>query len=962
LKQRQLARVRWPRFESDARHVVNQQMALRFLHAGAAITLVGALISAFEPFDISLQARVAMVVSQLLMTAGCLLGTRLVDRQPPERLVVAGAWVSVATATIVSLAIGHGAHALDLAFYPIVVCVVAALVGTRAALIMALGCAAIVVALAWAETQGWIAGARVLGNSPLSHPLTTHALLIAAGFTVGAIMLRLSNASYRVARDREDKFHGLLAVAVQQYWELDAELRLVKCDDATTLTPSTLLAVHMGQRFDEVVRVLAGADASGPQALQALAAREPFRHLLLRVPLAGGLRHLQLSGRPRRDARGRFVGYWGVIEDLSAQVHQQAESRRMATTLAATFEAVPDCLAVTDLATGRFRMVNPEFSRIFGYTSDEAVGRTSIELGTWAHADDRHELTAALRQHGRVTGQRYLFRTRGGETILMRVSAAVTQLGDGDAIVMTARDITADERTRQQYAAVLRHASIGIAFTRDRRIVNANPYFERMFGWPPGGTIGHGAEVMGANDEQCDALERDFAAKAAQGQSQVIETPMTRRDGTRFWCRLQADVVGGDDPAGRGTIWIAEDITERKAAERELAAARDAAEAASRAKSQFLANTSHEIRTPLNGLLGMARLALDDDVTHAQRKRYLQHILESAQGLSAIMSDILDLSKIEAGKLDLDAAPFHLRDALEAVRHVNLPLAEAKGLAIALEIDSALPATVQGDAMRVRQIVGNFVSNAIKFTERGLVHIEARPLAGGRVRLAVHDSGIGIAPEVQGRLFAPFSQADQSTTRRYGGTGLGLSICRELAQLLGGQVGLASTPGQGSSFWVELPLPATEAAPAEARAAETAVDAAALHGARVLVAEDNAVNMMITVALLEQWGVEVVQATDGAQARDAVIAAARAGRPFDAVLMDVQMPEQSGHEAADALRRQLGEARPPVIALTAAAMVSEREQALASGMCDFLTKPVEATRMQHTLARWVRRSRSPAGS
>jgi PAS domain S-box-containing protein len=954
VKHQQGGRARWPRFESDSRRLVNQQMALRFLWAGAAVTLVGSAASALQSFDISREARLAMVISQLLMGLGCVVATRWVDRVRPERMVLVGAWVSVAVATITGVAVGHGAHSLDLAFQPLVICLVAALVGTRSALIMTFVCAGTLVALAWAETQGWIAGARALAASPLSHPLITQALLLLAGFTVGAIMLRLSNVSYRVARVRQEKFHSLLAIAAQQYWELDSQLRLVRCDDATTLQPSHVLAAWMGRPLHEAIRALAIDEAMCAAALRSLAARGPFTGVRLSLPEGRVRRVFLMSGHPRTDEQGGFTGYWGVLQDVSAQVQHEAEARRSASALAATFEAAPDCLAVTDFASGRFLMVNPMFVTIFGYRPEDVIGRTSLELGTWADPGDRLSLLAELKAHGRVTGKRYLFRTRTGTRILMRVSAGVMRLGEDDAIVLISRDITDDERTRQEYAAVLQHASIGIAFTRERRIVSANPYFEQMFGWPPGSALGRGAEVVGATDDQFIELERLFALRAAAGQPQVIEAPIRRRDGSRFWCRLQADLVAGDDPAGSGTIWIAEDVSEQKRTERDLAAARDAAEAASRAKSQFLANTSHEIRTPLNGLLGLARLALAPGVGDEQRRSYLQHILESAQGLSAIISDILDLSKIEAGKLELDVAPFDLHEALSAVEHGNRSLAAAKGLAIALQIDPSLPATVNGDAMRVRQIVGNFVSNAIKFTERGRVLIEAQALATGHVRLAVHDTGIGIDPAAQVRLFAPFSQADQSTTRRYGGTGLGLSICRELAQLMGGEVGLHSTPGQGSRFWVDLPLPAAEAPTTAAGAAQAAADGAALRGARVLVAEDNPVNMMITVTLLEQWGASVVQVTDGAQARDAVLASVREGRPFDVVLMDVQMPVLGGHEATQALRQQLGDALPPVIALTAAAMVGEREQALASGMCDFLAKPVDSVRMQQVLAHWVR--------
>jgi CheY-like chemotaxis protein len=272
---------------------------------------------------------------------------------------------------------------------------------------------------------------------------------------------------------------------------------------------------------------------------------------------------------------------------------------------------------------------------------------------------------------------------------------------------------------------------------------------------------------------------------------------------------------------------------------------------------------------------------------------------------------------------------------------------------------------VQGDALRVRQIASNYLVNAIKFTAQGSIWMRARRPGGpgsAMVRIEVEDTGLGIPPETLARLFKPFTQADDSTTRRFGGTGLGLSICHELAQLMGGRVGAESREGQGSLFWVELPLPALAALPRTAT--PTALHpledpAAALAGLRVLIAEDNTVNMMIAVAMLERWGLDVVQALDGREAVAAVQRAVTAGRPFDAVLMDVQMPEMSGHEATRALREQeaggaLG--RPlPIIALTAAALVTEREEALRSGMNDFLTKPIDADKLKAALLRWCPR-------
>ena len=256
-----------------------------------------------------------------------------------------------------------------------------------------------------------------------------------------------------------------------------------------------------------------------------------------------------------------------------------------------------------------------------------------------------------------------------------------------------------------------------------------------------------------------------------------------------------------------------------------------------------------------------------------------------------------------------------------------------------------------GDPVRIRQILGNFITNAIKFTARGSIRIEAAASATGGVRLAVVDSGAGIEPDLLRLLFQPFSQGDASTTRRFGGTGLGLSICRQLAELMGGAVGVESRPGQGSTFWADLPLPPAMLQ-GELLASETS-DGDRLKHARVLLVEDNPVNTMIAAAILTQWGIEVAEARDGQMAIEAVHEAARRGRPFDLVLMDVQMPVMSGHEATLELRKTWSPRALPIIALTAATLVAERDLALAAGINDFLTKPIDAPKLRRTLARHV---------
>jgi len=468
--------------------------------------------------------------------------------------------------------------------------------------------------------------------------------------------------------------------------------------------------------------------------------------------------------------------------------------------------------------------------------------------------------------------------------------------------------------------------------------------------------VGQPGHVVSVDEADYEEMGRQYAPALSRGEAVDVERTMRRRDGSTFLCRLLARPIDPTHPARGATIWIAEDVTEKRAVAEALARARDEAEAANRAKSAFLANTSHEIRTPLNGLVGLARLARQPGLDEARRTQYLAQIDDSAQALSGVISDILDLSKIEAGKLRLEQSQFDLRVLLESIEHGYAALAEARSLALSMDVAPDVPRRVRGDPMRLRQVLSNFLSNALKFTEAGYVRLRVVPVAGGCIRFEVEDSGPGIAPEAQALLFEPFTQADASTTRRYGGTGLGLSICRQLAQLMGGSVGLSSAPGRGSRFWAELPLPTVDAwAPASSVASpgHAAGEASALAGLNLLIVEDNPVNMMIAVALLQQWNIEVTEAGNGLEATRLVFDRAAAGRPFDMVLMDVQMPVQGGHEAARVLRQRFDAEALPIVALTAAALTSERDEALAAGMNDFLTKPIDAQRLHDSLLRWA---------
>ncbi|GAB4552246.1 MAG: hypothetical protein Tsb007_05690 [Rhizobacter sp.] len=639
--------------------------------------------------------------------------------------------------------------------------------------------------------------------------------------------------------------------------------------------------------------------------------------------------------------------------DITERVGNETALRRSQAMLSHLFATSPDFITLSDMETGVYVMVNKSFEHMFGYEADEVVGKSALDLGIWYEPADRMRMVAQLKAYGGVNEVETLFIHKSGQLVTLLMSAGKFSMDGRDYLVVNGRDVTESQRARLEHEAILKNASIGIALTRDQRFMQANPCFEHMLGWGPGELLGQPGSVVWANADDYAEIGRIAGPLLSEGKLVEIERQMMRRDGSRFWCRLLAQVVDPLHPTMGGTIWIAEDVTERRQIDQALAAARDVAEAANRAKSAFLANTSHEIRTPLNGLLGLANLAMQPGLDTTRRQQYLEQIQDSAQSLAGIISDILDLSKIEAGKLSVEAVPFNLHHLLKAVHHAYQSLAQARSLELSLHVAEGVPVTVRGDPVRLRQILSNYITNGLKFTERGKVHIEvamsADPACPEHVRFSVIDTGSGIDEATQRRLFQPFTQADESTTRRFGGTGLGLSICKELAALMDGQVGMQSTPGQGSHFWAEVPLPITDSPVIDPRM--EAQDIERLVGMRVLLVEDNAVNMMIGVAMLEQWGVEVTQACDGAEGVAAVERAHAAQRPFHVVLMDVQMPRLSGHEAARRMRRTHSAQELPIIALTAAALVSEREEALAAGMNDFLTKPIDAHRLRQALVR-----------
>ncbi len=688
------------------------------------------------------------------------------------------------------------------------------------------------------------------------------------------------------------------------------------------------------------------------------------------IELSNGVRlgALCVAGREPRPRSDRTMADLADLAALLAEAIERLQATRAAETAArearaatslkeAIMRASPVSLGVTDREL-RYLYVNDHWSKEKGISSEEALGRSMAELFPASFPVLEDAYRACLAGEIQVTDRMLVPSHRMPDRWLR---GALVPWYDEDGAIGGMVSMTHDvgdvvnaldsvKRSEKRLHLALEIAEISVYELNYRtKTLRVEGAYDTFFN--------HGLSYQDlAPDIWVTVHPDDREAAQAEWERHLNEGTPFRTEyrmntpGREVWAFSAAELIYSEDGRIEGVLGVLKNITARKQSETAVMRARDAAEAANRAKSEFLANMSHEIRTPLNGVMGVASALSRTALTDAQADM-VGLIETSAQTLEAILADVLDLARVEAGRLELKAEPFDLGACLRQAAALFQPAVEAKGLDLDIDIAPEACGAFVGDVVRIRQIVCNLMSNAVKFTAKGRLGLRAsaRPEGDGRSRLtiSVHDTGIGFSPEVKARLFERFEQADGSITRRYGGTGLGLAISRALAEAMGGALDATSTPGEGATFTLDLVLREASGLATAAPVAAAAPEDADGREPRVLLAEDHAINRKVVELLLGQVGVDLTCVENGAEA---VSAAAEA--TFDLILMDMQMPVMDGLTAIRAIRQDEQARRlppTPIWALSANALPEHVEASLAAGADGHLTKPISGAALVEVL-------------
>jgi PAS domain S-box-containing protein len=683
--------------------------------------------------------------------------------------------------------------------------------------------------------------------------------------------------------------------------------------------------------------------------------------------VSGEIRNYRSIKKPFKDASGRNQ-ILVIAQDISDVIRSQAKvaesERRLQEVLRVTQEGIWDW----HLPTGRV-LHNTQWYETIGAAEGD-IPTTVEAFANLIHPDDKAAVMQKLddllqgRQEFYQSEHRLLGRNgpiwvqdRGGIAERDAHGNPIRVVGSYTDITMR-REVEAKlANLLDEQQAILQSEVVGFVMLNGEEMSWMNTAYAQMLGYTTEELTRQPASLLYGSEADFRAFK--LAANAVIDTGGVFrrQIQLPRKHAEPGWF----DISGARLHAGNdASIWAFVDISSQKQTESALIEARQAAEQANLAKSQFLANMSHEIRTPMNGILGMAQLLLMPGLTHDERDDYAKTILTSGQTLLTLLNDILDISKVEAGKLTLAQSAIDPAQIIEDSAKLFAEMSQSKDLKVDAIWRGQAQATYLSDPIRLRQMLSNLVSNAIKFTPRGFIHIEAseveRTATHALLEFSVTDSGIGIPLDKQSLLFKAFSQVDSTNTRQYGGTGLGLSIVSSLSRLMGGEVGVASEAGKGARFWFRMQAglidPGQASTLVKAEAARKSIPQLGLTGC-ILVVEDTLTNRKVIEALLGKLGLQVVSVHDGKQALEALLQ----GLSPDLILMDCQMPVMDGFQATESIRaweKTTGQTRQTIIALTAGAFEEDRQRCIAVGMDDFLAKPVNMHDLAEVIAKWLR--------
>jgi PAS domain S-box-containing protein len=823
-----------------------------------------------------------------------------------------------------------------------------------------------------AEDEGWRKrkdGSRFMASVIINAVKDSHGVL--RGFVKITCDITQRKQIENQLVESNERFAVAAEAASLGFWDLDVETRSVHWDDqmyklrGIARDEKERAPLRFGQlHADDRMRVAEEIEA-------AAAGTQSFDSEYRIVRPDGLVRYMKAAASLKCDPTGRGRRLIGVSFDITER--KEAENKLIEANERFAVAAEAASLGFWDLdIEARSARWDDQMFRIFGLErTDEEPRAVRFEH---VHTDDRTRVDEEIRDA--IAGTRsfnseYRIVRPDGRVRHVKSAASLKRdpSGLGGRLIGVSFDVTDRKEAEsklteanERFAVAAEAANLGFwDLDIETGSVRWDDQMFRLFGVDRREGNNHRVRLKYVHADDLARVEEEMRDAMAGTRSFESEYRIVRPDGrirhTKAAASLKRDPTG---PGGR-LIGVSFDITERKEAELNLEYARDAAEAANRTKSDFLAVMSHEIRTPMNGIMGMNALLLDTDLTPRQRKMG-ETIRHSADSLLTIIDDILDISKLEAGKFDLEKIGFNLTSMLKGAIDLLAPRAEEKNLSFSADMTGMSRRALYGDPTRLRQILLNLLSNAIKFTEHGDITITVATTdaaeGSARTRFEVKDTGPGVDEEAKRRLFKPFEQADGSITRRFGGTGLGLSICKKLVELMGGEIGITDRAGGGSVFWFEVVLP--HAAPGfddrSEKSAEGHRRSTAVHYGRILLAEDNDVNVEVATMILEGAGYAVDVAVDGIRAVDAV-----SRNSYDLVLMDVQMPKLDGLSATRQIRAsERGGKRLPIIAMTANAMKEDRRRCIDAGMDDYLSKPLKPALLIETVHLWMDRSKASA--